>query len=259
MRKKLGWIILGILIGLCVTVFRYDIQDAVQAAASHMDRLVLGSGNYGTDPNTTADITGQNDEYWSNATDGRWDAGAANLVTTGTLAAGATTITGALSATTDITATSSLILGAQAHQEYVTKVTITTAQVKALNATPISLVATPGANYAIIFLDALALVDYVSAAYVAADGTLDGEDLIISYTDGSGEVAAEIETVGFLDQTNDELRYCTPSAGADGADNAYIIPVANAALVISLLSGEVTTGDSPIEIVIHYKVVATNL
>jgi len=233
MKKILSWIMLGVLIGLCVAVFRYDVRDVVQAAASHMDRLVLGSGNYGTDPNTTADITGQNDEYWTNVTDGTWDAGAANLTTTGDLS-----------------------FGTQTHTEYVEKVSITTAQVLALNATPISLVAAPGANLAVVFLDAMVLLDYNSAAY---DGVAADEDLIISYTDGSGEQVAEIETTGFIDQTNDELRYCTPSAGADGADNAYIIPVANAALVISLLTGEVATGNSPIDIVLHYKVVATNL
>lgn len=39
-------------------------------AASNFDRLVLGSGNYETDPNSTADITFQNDEYLTNYTDG---------------------------------------------------------------------------------------------------------------------------------------------------------------------------------------------
>jgi hypothetical protein len=54
------------------------------AAATNLDRLVLGSGNYGTDPNTTADITFQNDEYISNYVDGVLDAGSANLTSDGT-------------------------------------------------------------------------------------------------------------------------------------------------------------------------------
>lgn len=52
--------------------------------ATNFDRIVLGEGNFGTDPNTTADITFQNDEYISNSTDGTLDIGSANLTTTGT-------------------------------------------------------------------------------------------------------------------------------------------------------------------------------
>lgn len=54
--------------------------------ATNFDRIVLGSSNFGEDPNTTADITLQNDEYISNSTDGTLDFGAANLTTSGTLA-----------------------------------------------------------------------------------------------------------------------------------------------------------------------------
>ncbi|MFX0184090.1 MAG: hypothetical protein ACFE95_13490 [Candidatus Hodarchaeota archaeon] len=51
--------------------------------ASNFARIVLGTSNYGTDPNTTADITLQNDEYITNSTDGTIDFGAATLSTTG--------------------------------------------------------------------------------------------------------------------------------------------------------------------------------
>ena len=72
--------------------------------ATNFDRLVLGSGNFETDPNPTADLTFQNDEYISNSTDGRLDFGAANLLTTGTMGAGAGTFTsiasGAVTGTT---------------------------------------------------------------------------------------------------------------------------------------------------------------
>jgi hypothetical protein len=65
----------------------------VGGGASNFDRLVLGEANFGTDPNPTADITGVNDEYISNYSDGQWDFGAANLVSTGTLNVGALTTT----------------------------------------------------------------------------------------------------------------------------------------------------------------------
>jgi len=77
--------IFGFVLGLVTIV--------VLAASTNFDRLVLGSGNYGEDPNPTADITLQNDEYISNYIDGTIDFGAANLLTTGTLGAGAATLT----------------------------------------------------------------------------------------------------------------------------------------------------------------------
>lgn len=68
------------------------------AEATNYDRIVLGSGNYGTDPNTTADLTLQNDEYISNAVNGTLDFGAANITTTGTVSGAAVTGSGNLKA-----------------------------------------------------------------------------------------------------------------------------------------------------------------
>lgn len=86
MKKILIIIGLALLVGLGVGFI-------VGGGATNFDRLVLGEANYGEDPNTTADITGQNDEYISNYTNGRWDFGAANLLTTGTIGGGALTTT----------------------------------------------------------------------------------------------------------------------------------------------------------------------
>lgn len=54
-------------------------------SATNFDRLVLGSGNYGTDPNPTADLTLQNGEFITNSTDGTIGFGSANILTTGTI------------------------------------------------------------------------------------------------------------------------------------------------------------------------------
>lgn len=139
--------------------------------------------------------------------------------------------------------------------ELVVSTSITTAEVLALNASPITVIAAPGANKAIMFLGAVVLLDYVSAAY---DGVAAGEDLVFAYTDGSGVPVAEIETTGFIDQTNDELRIVYPHSAASGSDTS-LVPVANAPLVMALLSGEIATGDSPIDMKIYYKIVPTNL
>lgn len=68
-------------VGLTAILFGF-----VLAGATNFDRIVLGSGNYGTDPNTTADITFQNDEYISNATDGVIELNATTLNVNGTVA-----------------------------------------------------------------------------------------------------------------------------------------------------------------------------
>jgi len=132
--------------------------------------------------------------------------------------------------------------------------TITTAQVLALNATPISLVAAPGAGKFLAFEGALLMLDYNSADYA---GVAAGEDLIISYTDGSGEEVARIETTGFIDSSADAIRWICQQGNLDAVSG--VTPVANAALVISLLSGEITTGDSPLKVRTYYRVLPSTL
>lgn len=133
-------------------------------------------------------------------------------------------------------------------------VTISSAELLALNATPKQLVAAPGANLALVFEGAVAFYDYGTAAYA---GIAAGEDLSVKYTDGSGAAVGGCETTGFLDGTADATRYILPTAAASGV--SQITPVANAALVAHLLSGEITTGDSPIKMRVYYRVVPTVL
>ncbi len=66
--------------------FAFFVVLGFRFSATNFDRLVLGSGNYDTDPNATADITLQNDEYISNATDGVIELNAATLNVNGTVA-----------------------------------------------------------------------------------------------------------------------------------------------------------------------------
>ncbi len=174
---------------------------------------------------------------------------AGTLSQTGTLA-----ITGSASVSTDLTVTNSLILGAGAHQELVVSTSITANQIKALFGTPIALIDAPGSNYAIVFLDAVVFFD-TNTAY---GGIAGGEDIVFSYTDGSGVAVAEIETTGFLDSATDVLLIVYPHTAAVGTESS-LVPVANAELVISLLTGEVTTGTGILNLMIHYKIVATNL
>lgn len=132
-------------------------------------------------------------------------------------------------------------------------VTITSAQLLALFATPQTLVAAPGANKAIIFDGAL-LYKPAGTAYA---GIAAGEDLSFKYTDASGLEVAECEATGFLDQATAQTRWVNAFRAASGISS--ITPVANAALVLHMLTGEITTGDSDLLLQVHYRIVPTVL
>lgn len=129
--------------------------------------------------------------------------------------------------------------------EYKTKkVEITSAQILALNATPVELIAAPGAGNVLEFESAVVH----KPAGTAYAGVAAGEDLAIKYTNGSGaQVNTSLETTGFLDQTTAQTRMTR-------AIVTEYTPVANAALVAQLLVGEITTGDSPLYVTISYRV-----
>lgn len=121
--------------------------------------------------------------------------------------------------------------------------TITSAQLLALFATPITIVPAPGANICLIPTGLLLFLDYKSAAYA---GIAAGEDLNVKYTNASGAGLLGVEATGFLDQTSDQWRYAYPIAQSATQPLNSFTPVANAALVLHMLTGEITTGNSPL-------------
>lgn len=128
-------------------------------------------------------------------------------------------------------------------------VTVTPAQILALNATPITLVPAPGAGIVLDFLGAIAVYDYNSAAY-AVDAN---EDLVIRYTNGSGAIASTtLEATGFLSATSDQIRTFKPIV-------TDLAPVANSPLVLHMLNGEVIAGNSPLRLTVFFRKVATGL
>lgn len=131
---------------------------------------------------------------------------------------------------------------------------ITSAQVLALNATPITVVPAPGAGL-ITMVERWGAYKAAGTAYA---GVAAGEDLVLKYTDGSGVVAATpLETTGFVDQATAQTRWANGHATGDGATPGLAIGTAqaNAAIVAQLLVGEITTGNSDLVIVVHYAVV----
>lgn len=126
---------------------------------------------------------------------------------------------------------------------------ITSAQLLALNATPISVIAAPGTGR---FIQVEKWMAYKPAGTAYA-GIASGEDLALKYTDGSGvQVASPIETTGFLDQTTAQTSWATTKGSADNATPASALAVANAAVVVQLLTGEITTGNTGVFIKVWY-------
>lgn len=126
--------------------------------------------------------------------------------------------------------------------EKVAEVTLSSAEVLALNATPITVLAAPAAGFANI----IKRVTATKAAGTAYAGVAVGEDIAIRYTNASGSIAATLEATGFLDSTS-----ATISHAVGGA----CLPVAAAAIVAHMTTGEVTTGDSPVKLRIVYETV----
>lgn len=137
------------------------------------------------------------------------------------------------------------------------KVTITSTQVLALAAAPQELVAAVASTY-LVFVSALIELDKGATAYddAAADG-----DLVIRYTNGSGEAIAFIEADGFIDSATDDVRFVggqnEDEAGANA--NLPITPVVNSAIVLDNNGAEFTGGDGALDIVINYYEITSQL
>lgn len=132
-------------------------------------------------------------------------------------------------------------------------VTVTAAQVLALNATPQTIILAPDAGIAVV-PTRIAIHKPAGTAY---GGIAAGEDLVLKYTNGSGaQCSSVIETTGFLDQTTAQTRVAG-MPGSTGSTAGDYAPVAAAAVVLHLLTGEITTGDSPLYVRVWYDLIPT--
>jgi hypothetical protein len=130
------------------------------------------------------------------------------------------------------------------------RVSVASAAVLTLNATPVTIVAAPGANRCLIFEGATV---YKSAG-TAYGGIAAGEDFAVKYTDASGLQVGSCETTGFMDQATAQVRFVRAYSAASGVSD--ITPVANAPLVLHLLTGEIATGTSPVVLRVLYRIVS---
>lgn len=105
----------------------------------------------------------------------------------------------------------------------VVEVALTNAQIKALRATPVTLVAAPGTGYMLVFRGASLLLD--AGANVLTESTA---NLGIKYTDGSGvQVNETVEATGFIDQAVDTATYARPKldpiVAKSGCENKALV------------------------------------
>ena len=122
------------------------------------------------------------------------------------------------------------------------KVAIPTAQVLALNTTPVQLVAAPGAGYAIEVIGITMKMVYNSSAY-SSNYVLD-----IIYT---GAIKP-IKSLSCLNATVDTIRDITP-VGSTGATQTQILE--NVALMATSSGADPIGGDSDITIYVTYRVI----
>lgn len=122
------------------------------------------------------------------------------------------------------------------------KVTLTAAEVKALNSTPITLVSAQGAGIAVVVERVTFGSTFVSAAYTGANA------LEFRYTDASGsKVTADIPsaTLNFASGT----KFSTV-AGV----TTELIPIANSPIVVRVPTANPAAGDSPVAFLVEYRI-----
>lgn len=135
----------------------------------------------------------------------------------------------------------------------VSTTTITSTQLLALNATGIEVVPALGAGLAAV----VTRWTVYKPAGTAYGGIASGEELQLKFTSNSGaSVANAIETTGFLDSAA-AITAAAGGLGSVGDTPTTLILLANTKIVCGLLSGEITTGNSPIYVRVWYDIVDT--
>lgn len=137
--------------------------------------------------------------------------------------------------------------------------TLTSAQILALNANPITLIPAPGVGKTIIVDEIQLFLDYGTAAYVAGAG----EDLTFQYVTGNVAIAAiDNDAVTFLTAAADAHWLGKPNgvyavSVAGTGDGVLLTTIDNEGIEVTIAVGEVITGNSPIKWKIKYHVVAS--
>lgn len=132
----------------------------------------------------------------------------------------------------------------------VKEVTVTSAQLLALRATPVTIVAAPGAGKMIVLLNALFIADNGTAYVVGTN------DMALRYASTTGDIVGQtVDTAGLLDSTSD----IATQAGPIATDNK--VPKAdceNQPLVLhNTGASEFTTGTGVLRVKCWYSITKT--
>lgn len=125
-------------------------------------------------------------------------------------------------------------------------VSISSAELLALNTTPKEIVPAPGVGLTIVPqgpIVAILTLDFATTAY---DGIAAGEDLSFKYDDETGTELYQVEATGFLDDTADQT-VIVPQA-------ALTTPEEDVPVVLHMLTGNIATGDSPLLVRFYYRI-----
>ena len=124
--------------------------------------------------------------------------------------------------------------------------TLTSAKLLAMNATPVVVIAAPGAGKAIIVDEVELFLDYATATYAAGAG----EDLVLRCTTTTTTIFQTWDDADdIIEGTADTRAFSKPTYGATFDP----LTADNESVEFAILSGEWATGDSPIKYRIRYR------
>lgn len=126
---------------------------------------------------------------------------------------------------------------------YVAEASLTSAQIKALNTTPVEMVAAPGAGKVLELVGATFIFDYDTTQYTSGGAVVLEEET--SGTDLSSTVGAAV-----VQAAADSINTMTPVAAA---------VTANKGIMITCATGDFATGDGVARIKVAYRVHTTGL
>lgn len=133
---------------------------------------------------------------------------------------------------------------------FYTEISLTSAEILALRATPKVLVAAPGAGRVIEFVSAAVILKATATAYVES-----AANLVVRYGTTTGAIVSQVgEMTGFIDQTADMSTVLLPKVDPI----ATAVASTNVALVLhNNGAAEYTTGTGTMRVKVAYKVHAT--
>lgn len=129
---------------------------------------------------------------------------------------------------------------------------LTSAQVKALRATPLTIIPAPGAGKMVV-VESLTLQLNYGGTNAFTESTA---NLVLQYTDSGTDITASIETTGFIDQTADTVAIIYPATIATAA--AATAVVNEAVELFNTGAGEIAgnaANDNTLNVIVAYRVV----